>query len=355
MMNMIETVENKNTQGFTLVEMAIGLAITGLILSFAAIAFSSAIKFNHDKATFEKMERIADAISIYAQSHMRVPCPAEPNRTPTGNENYGTEINARQSSTAPNRFEGFGRCDTIADAEGIVPFATLGLPVDAAKDEFGNFFTYRVSVTSALYPDVASTQPINKWCMTAPRWYADTNNDSTSDTYISPAKAAFCCGTWIRPPLTPAVRQTDGDIEIRGSFGLLPGLNRKSAVQGGVDGQGGAFAEYRTTATVPPTLGDLSNSRPPAFPAYILVSHGANGLGAYVDDTNVRSPVPAANVAEVENADGDNVFYATDRMAPTVPTGANIPLTKNDIDDLVFWETPSQVLGRLGRVSCARP
>lgn len=322
-----------NQSGFTLIEMAIGLIIISLLMAFAVVAFSAAIQRGFDKKTFEDMEQIADSIAVYSQKHMRVPCPADP--TVVGNLR-GTE---RGSGANGNIF---GICNTIAAANGIIPFVTLGLKEKDAKDRFGNFLTYSVSLSSTERPATAQTRNINNWCMTEPHWFQDTNSDGIADSYINLAKAAFCCGTWEPANVSGTI---GNDINILGPYGDLVGLSRKTVLEGG------SAAEYRTSANLPPTIANLNNTIPPVFPAYILVSHGQNGLGAYSATGNKTTTGMTA--AELENANSDNIFYTTDRLAPLTPTGT--PLFRNTIDDLVFWETPAQILGRIGAVSCARP
>lgn len=346
----------KEQKGFTLVEMALAMVIISLLVAFATVAFSGALRRGFETKTFADMEIIADSIAIYAQKHMRIPCPADPTLVTgpiVGREPFGAERGS--GVTGVN----FGTCATIADAEGIIPFATLGLPQRMARDRFGNFITYRVSMTSAQTPAAASVLPINSWCMTRPYWHTDTDGDGVTDNYVSLAKAAFCCGTW-----GPAgAIDVTGDIDIQGSFGALPNLSRRDVI----GGAGGDVLEYKNSAAAPPTRAELINpgivgflagnsTIPPSFPAYIMVSHGQNGNGAYESQTGIRNIAGmAAPDPEEENVDGDVTFYASDRLASADPGAGNQSLFRPDIDDIVFWETPYQILGRVGGVSCSNP
>ncbi len=357
-------------KGFTLIELAIAMVIVALLVSFATVAFSGLLRRGFEDKTFDGMEIVADAIAVYAQRHMRVPCPADPTGVAGGStEPFGAE---RGSGAAGNVF---GTCRTIADAEGIIPFATLGLPQKLAKDRFGNFITYRVSVSSAEEPVISSARPINNWCMTRPYWnvFYDDNFDGSNDAsdnngnldagetrYPNLAKAAFCCGTWGAGGLP----DVSGDVQIQGSFGALPNLSR--LVNDAVTGTaiGATVDEYRDSTAAPPTYAELANpvggggidfSVPPMFPAYILVSHGQNGAGAYDSQSGVRPSTAGMTAQEIENVDSDVNYFASDRTSPVNPGGANPTLFRPDIDDIVFWEMPSQVLGRIGGVSCTRP
>ncbi len=342
-------------QGFTLIEMAIGIVIVSLLVALATVAFSSILRRGFEKKTFEDMEIIADAMTVYAQRHLRVPCPADPTGVTgatIGSEPFGTE---RGSGVTGSNF---GVCDTIENAEGIVPFATLGLPQRLARDRFGNFITYRASITSAQRPATASTLPINSWCMTRPYWHANTGGGDATDDYVSLAKAAFCCGTWI----AAGASGVTGDIDIQGSFGPLPNLSRLDPTAGA----GGDVNEYRDFTADPPTFAELvdpgiagfgagDSTIPPMYPAYILISHGQNGRGSFSSQTGIRSGLGGMTVPELENSDNDVQFYASDRTAPNDAGAGNQPLFRSEIDDIIFWETPSQTLGRIGGVSCTSP
>ena len=350
--------KNKKKQeaqkGFTLVEVAIALIIISLLVGFASVAFSGLLRRGHEKNTFKDMEIIADAITVYAQKHMRVPCPADPGNA--GPEPFGAERGSGANGDI------FGQCNTVALAEGILPFATLGLPQRLARDRFGNFITYRASVTSALRPADAITFDINNWCMTRPYWYTDDN------IYANPAKAAFCCGTWVgdQPPGTSI--GTSGDVIIEGSFAPLPNLSRNNRDFFGGD-EDEEYISTDTTVDAVPSYDKLlgtgiagyvagtSSTSPPRFPAYILISHGENGLGAFTGNGAGRIAIPAGADfdAERENADGDVTFYTSDRLASQSPGGAGQDLFRPNIDDIIFWQTPTQIMGRIGGVSCIHP
>ncbi len=362
-------------KGFTLIEMAIAMVILSLLIGFATVAFSGLLRRNFEQKTFADIEIVADAIAVYAQKHMRVPCPADPLLVTgpiVGREPFGAE-----RGSAPSNGTAFGACNSINAAEGIIPFATLGLPLRMAKDRFGNFITYRVSVTSSLRPVDASAMPINNWCMTEPYWYADTDNSGASDSYVNSAKAAFCCGTFVNAGLLLGVT---GDVVIQGSYETdpavaggsrsLPNLTRSEdiTINGVLTGVGFNSTEYTAVNTppsvinnLPPSFLDLINGEvglgatvPPSFPAYVLVSHGKNGSGAYNASTGIRG-ADNGSAAEQENTDNDFDFFASDRTAPLLAGAGNQRLDYEIIDDLVFWQTPSQILGRIGGVSCSSP
>lgn len=311
----------KKEDGFTLVELSISLIILGILFSVGLVIITGLLRQKTERSTFEKMERVADAITLYAQQNFRVPCPANPIAPVTGVE-QALGVN--------------GAC-TGVNVSGIVPFADLGLSEKDAKDHFGNFLTYRVSPSAANF--IPGNFDVNQWCMTRPLWHIDTNFDGVTDTYVNPEKARFCCGSNIAN-FDPAQ-----DIIMNGPNGPLTDIMRDDP--GGANPPGVAVSgAYITMANNPPGIGPLTNTFVPIFPAYVLISHGENGFGALPNN-----PAPAT-AQEIENADGDRNFFVTDRISPVIGTTT---LFRQQIDDIVFWETPAQVMTRLGEVSCTRP
>jgi hypothetical protein len=143
------------------------------------------------------------------------------------------------------------------------------------------------------------------------------------------------------------VCSSDLDIVLLGPQGPLTDIARTEG------DEGGQASEYITDAVSPPDLNVLTDTRRPIYTAYVLVSHGQNGLGAPLQG---GGSIAGAAAPEDENADGDQTFYITDRLTPAQPTGTGSQaLFRNQIDDIVYWQTQAQVLGRLGDMSCTKP
>ena len=122
--------------GFTLVEMAIVIAIAGIMLTFFISALGGNTNIRRESQTRDKMELIAKAIGNRIIQGFGAPCPADPAVAQT----LATFGQARAA------------CASAALSEGLVPFQSLGLPVEMARDGWGRFMTYRTS------PTVASAQ-----------------------------------------------------------------------------------------------------------------------------------------------------------------------------------------------------
>ena len=69
----------------------------------------------------------------------------------------------------------------------------------------------------------------------------------------------------------------------------------------------------------------------------VVISHGANGSGAFNPESGARTPVPGG-ADEAENTDTGNVAIV-DKAASDLPA--------NPFDDIVLWITPSDLLAQL--------
>lgn len=139
----------KKQNGFTLVELGMVLVVIGLITGAIFNYMSHSTKKENDFLTINKQQKIALALSNFAQSHGYLPCPS---RTTSGS---GT-------TDSPSIGEAARRCDsTTAHAQryGIVPFKTLGLSQSDIIDGYGNPFSYAVSRSANHIPTI---NPVHK-------------------------------------------------------------------------------------------------------------------------------------------------------------------------------------------------
>jgi len=67
----------KRSKGFSLVELAVAVAIIALLLAGALIPLSTQIDVRNSADTQRGMESIRDAIVGFAQANGRLPCPAD--------------------------------------------------------------------------------------------------------------------------------------------------------------------------------------------------------------------------------------------------------------------------------------
>lgn len=121
------------TAGFTLVELAVALAIVGLLLGMLIVPLSTQVDQQRIGDTQRLLDLIREAVIGFAVANGRLPCPATPT-TPNTTAGAGTENRVGTACGVP---------------EGVLPWATLGLP---ETDSWNNRFTYRVTLSFADDP-----------------------------------------------------------------------------------------------------------------------------------------------------------------------------------------------------------
>jgi prepilin-type N-terminal cleavage/methylation domain-containing protein len=114
------------SKGFSLVELAVAVAIVALLLAGALIPLSTQIEVRNVADTRRSMESIREAIIGFAQANGRLPCPAN-GTVAAGAAGAGTEQVSGSACSA---------------AFGTVPWATLGVP---ETDNWSRRFSYWVS------------------------------------------------------------------------------------------------------------------------------------------------------------------------------------------------------------------
>lgn len=117
------------SSGFSLVEMAIVLAIVGLLLGGLIPTLSAQMESQHINETRKQMNEIKDALTGFAIVNGRLPCPSD------GTASSGSEL-----------VTGSGVAATCTLTKGVLPWATLGV---SETDAWGRRFTYRVTANYA--------------------------------------------------------------------------------------------------------------------------------------------------------------------------------------------------------------
>lgn len=305
--------------GFTLVEMAIVVLIGGL-LAVAAFNFATPM-FERAKITEtrNKMKVIEDALAAYAVSNNRIPCPAAASQSTT-NPPYGFE-----------RFSGNGgsipvRCGTTAaDWVGILPYRTLGLDETMVYDGWGRPFTYAISPSFGRDPK--QNNRVHARCRTAD-WMYEVGVQKRDVKNINPYKARFCC------PDTTSYGTGNDLILLDAADNRLVPTARTSA---------DALVDQPFDANMTP-------NRFPGFTdkvtttAYVIVSHGGTGGGAYSTVTGARQAMLLPGSFDAENSNDDRTFYVINSRL-VAPRAA---------DDITVWGTQDTLFAAQGQ-SCALP
>jgi prepilin-type N-terminal cleavage/methylation domain-containing protein len=139
-------------RGFSLVELSVVVLIIGIIMTMGIGAWTANLENQAHSATAQRQAAIKEALTGYLRRNNRLPCPDNDFTAPDGVENRATPGNP---ATA---------CST---AFGILPYVTLGLSRDAARDGWGNLFSYQVS-NNTNTPDAGGNWSDNRdWTTSA--------------------------------------------------------------------------------------------------------------------------------------------------------------------------------------------
>jgi prepilin-type N-terminal cleavage/methylation domain-containing protein len=134
----------RGARGFTLVELVISLAIIGLLLGMLMVPLNAQVDQRRTSDTQRELQLISEALMGFAVANGRLPCPAVPT---TANTAVGAGLENKPGTD----------CAGVASgaAEGVIPWATLGVP---ETDAWGRRFTYRVTAEFANDPPVGGMQ-----------------------------------------------------------------------------------------------------------------------------------------------------------------------------------------------------
>ena len=136
----------KNIFGFSLVELAIALTIIAVLLGVSVTAFNAQLKSTSLLSTETKLEEVKFALDSYFERAGRYPCPADP-ALEAGNANFGIATTSCDSTCT-----GGMSCSGLM-VRGDLPFETLGLTSEFAKDGYGNKISYVVDRLFTIISD----------------------------------------------------------------------------------------------------------------------------------------------------------------------------------------------------------
>lgn len=285
---------SQNTKkGYTLLELAIVLVIVGVISAGALVALKVQLDSEKVISTTQNMKTIEDALLSYFAHNGYLPCPADLSEATT-NATYGTS----QYSGAPRACTTIaGGVYSIADGSdavymGAVPFKTLGISNDFMFDGWDNKFSYVVQA-------------------------AFVNDNVTNTSCVAAASAAdlhtaqYICS---RGQASGRLNANSLDIEIW---------------------------DYNT--------GRMINNDA----VYVLISHGANGLGAFkrtADGSGAaadRNALPAFS-GQTNERDNTNCDPASATCSTTAMTNRRFSIrgapTESTFDDIVSFKTRNMLV-----------
>lgn len=270
---------NDTARGVTLVEMALVLALIGLLAVFFMPMGSKMREAKQIDETRAKLQAIEAALTRYVMVNNRLPCPAD-GALDEGNANAGQE-----------QVGGIGNC-TVAN-RGVVPWRTLGLSANDAVDAWNMRLTYRVY-----------DQPLASLTRTS---------------------GANCGGH--TPPLLSAKSATNWENFLKNCPATSPKIGFR------VDGDVNSGA--CTSSIAEPSDG----LTPKTGVAYSLISHGPNKCGGYTrSGAYVGTCTSGAGMgaAEQNNRNNNAPHYTSGCYKD-----GNVQ--DNGFDDIVLWRTIMQV------------
>lgn len=228
-------------RGFTLIELAIVMAVVGIVLGGTAQLLGSQLDQKRVRISRERLQGSYDALVAFYAANSRLPCPADGSLA-RDDADYGR---AQPEVSGP--------CDVAAVGANrrVLPWRTLGLQEEASYDGWRRRLSFHVSA-----------------------------------------------------PLTTAGTSSQGDLSVR-------------------DGAVGSPGSSELTASV----------------AFVIVSHGENGFGAWLESSQ-RMAMTAIPADEAANADGATPFV--DRPASQ--------MSGDEFDDLVLWREKPALAREAGAV-----
>ena len=197
----------RNARGFTLVEVLVVLIIFGIVLTMAAAVTRGLAAGQKRSNTVTRMQTVDAAIAQFVAVQKRMPCPANGALASTAN-NAGVEV-------APD----VNGCSN--QANGVVPWVSLGLTETDATDGWDRRFTYRTEQSLGKTMDMSQCDPAGGAALPPPGAATCNACSSTTLATCTPPQS-FLYGKGLRvknvsgtvvmepTPATPAVTPATG-------------------------------------------------------------------------------------------------------------------------------------------------
>ena len=281
--------------GFTLVEMAIVMVIIGLVMLTVFPALNAVRTANERSLTQNNLHSLMLATAAYVQASGCLPCPASAGVVGVNFGKVGTTNNVA-----------CGACSGTA-AEGIPPFASLGIPSTTAHDGWGHWITMRVDTALTSIPTSATSVFVPPW---APCNATDVTNGFCTSAQLTYADKGIC-----------KVATATSSSSISG-IGISNGTN------------GATISQYA---------------------AVIFVSHGSTGYGSYF-----AQAIPAINNGTVLSFPSNYTSCASGSYAMCNEAGGgstfydmpSIVSSTNPYDDILLYANRNTLVSMLGNPSC---
>jgi type II secretory pathway pseudopilin PulG len=341
---MHSSLNNKNDSGYILIELAIVMIIMALLLAASIPLYNSFEQRNAKAESIKRMDVIAKALSTFAQSNFRLPCAADAG---ADNSDEDNQIGHEEGSNPCTSFHG------------IVPYRTLGIPEQYAKDGYGNFFTYVVSEdftldNRLLAPNYNTGNSVHRRLAHLVAGNATTGNyallprakfcaptvnsgnditvniasyDSVNDVFTSESMATQQRNTYLYPTTGEIINVPNATSTPIPSAGT-PDPNLQNITVNDATGNNIDIASREIYVTAA---------------AVAIISHGENGIGAYQADGNQNGCTNPPVTPEEITCNDNNIV---ERTSDWDFSGGG------EYDDIIQFYTQDQIYALAGRNSC---
>ncbi|MFZ6843872.1 type II secretion system protein [Undibacterium sp. RuTC16W] len=303
------TPHSKLSSGFTLVEMAMVLLIIGLILGSVLSVSGSMRESQNRQLVRTQLDALDTALANFVAQNKRLPCPA--NGTLASNT-LNAGIETLSAGPPPAAAAPKGTCGPANQINGVIPWVTLGLSESDATDPWNGRFTYRVYPPLAMQAQSVGISPLTP--VTPPAGLMDmTACDPASTVSGSPVPITGLCGgfnaatgcTQCKPNTAPCNTANLANCVSPTNYLANKGLD----VWNGV----GAWATRQNN----PAAGTGA--------AYVIISHGPSGRGAYNSAGNLQ---PGSAVA------GSNETPNLNNQALALPSALGTTYRDSELNDV---------------------
>lgn len=266
-------------RGLAAAAIIVVLIVVAVTMMFGRRYFGFNVGLDQREQTETNFKRATEALAGYAALNHRLPCPA------AGNSDAGTE-----DAVSPY--------STCSSPDGVVPWSTIGLKREYALDGWGRKLSYRVFSGDRGLTQTGGASMIN--CNTS---LGAPINSLDSGTYFlcKPAVGAPPSGT--PPPNTPAQFMAEAG---------------------------------RANMLVVQDQGATRNGN-----AFVIISHGETGYGAFVaEGASARTQSPS-NAKELLNIGAGGEYWIEAHSAPGVS-----PEAIGHFDDVVSYMSFTELVAR---------
>lgn len=261
-------------RGFTLIEIAVVIVVLSLLLAMIAGIATAMLGQQRREATRQRLTGVETALALFVSQHQRLPCPAN-GTLPGTDANAGVE---QVTLGAPNACSVGGVAGS--QQHGVIPWRALGISEQDITDGWGNRLTYRVHAAFVTTPAMNLT-------------YCDPGGTAAATLLASPGGY---CNSGCSSSTFPASCTAPSNVTA---------------------GRGLEVRNLGGTPIMVPT------ANPSTGAAYIIISHGENGAGAYNGVGILQAASgPDAGTEEAKNAANLalQAYYVDD--FPSYPAGA---------------------------------